>query len=447
MNEENYKIFEINSDKYIFFRDYLSIYKLEDDILVDYFENRKDFSQKDKKEINNLFKEANKKLDTFSFAKVPQYLTSLCLILTRNCNLRCKYCYAFDEKKENELDMSFEIAKKAIDYLLETDLDTMGYSIVFFGGEPLMNKKIMDEVIDYCYTEIKEKRGKFVGFAMTTNGIIMNDDIAKYLKQHNFSLQVSIDGLKENHDKNRILPNGKGSYDIIIKNIDYLKKANVSFMTHSTFDTHINLYDTLIELERLKNPFSYGFTLDTLDKSKDITSYTKIELSKLRNDYEKIIEFYLNKYINNEIVYCQNIGNYLMKIKNRIGKEIGCTSGKAMISVLPNGTIIPCQNFQKMEEFYQGNITDNVIYQNTVYANHVDENETCKKCWMKYFCGGGCFYEKYINNGNTFDPPLAKCEVYKIQAEYFLKLYVKLEELGIISRLEEKSSSNSQLNI
>jgi uncharacterized protein len=442
MDEEKYKIFEIDSNKYVFFRDFVSIYKLEDDILIDFFENKGNLSEEDNQDIINMFDEANGKLEPLTFAEVPKKLDALCLITTRDCNLRCKYCYAFDSGKKGGLDMSFKIAKEAIDYLCQINPDSAGYSIVFFGGEPLMNKKLMDEVIDYCYKEIKEKRNKLLGFAMTTNGIVMNDNIAQYLKDNNFSLQVSMDGLKENHDKNRIFPNGKGSYDTIMENIKHLKRINVPFVIHSTFDPLINLFETLKELESLENPFGYGLMVDVEGASKDTTNYGKYDILALRNDYEKIIEFYLSKYLNNETIYCQNIQTCLLQIKNRMTKEIGCTSGISMISIMPDGTIIPCQNLQKLENFYEGKITDPVIEKNKNYVNNVNDNETCKKCWMKYLCGGGCYYEKYMTNGNTIDPPLSKCEVFKIQAEYFLKLYVQLEELGIMSKLEENIDNN-----
>jgi len=431
---------------YVFFRDNLNVYRLEAGLMSDYFINRDKLSKKDILKIEKQFDKANKETEAFTIADAPEELHSICLVVTRDCNLRCRYCYAYEDAFNNQK-MSFNMAKKAIDFLLNNSPDVENYGVVFFGGEPLLEFDLMKRVVAYCKKEIIEKKGKGVGYALTTNGTLLNDEIAAFFKKEQFNVQISMDGVKSEHDKNRVFPDGKGSYECTLKSLHFLKKHQVPFMIHSTFTPNIDFFEAVSELESLKISYGYGLSIDVKDASKEITSFEKIDIEHLRNGYQKIVDLYYDKLKNDEKVYCQNIMNTLVKVKDRVGKEYGCTAGDTMISVLPDGEILSCQNFQKMNEYYEGNIENFNLDHVKIKAHHVDDSETCNECWIKYLCGGGCFYEKCLENKSVFKPSKSKCEVLKIQTEYFLKLYVRLEEENLIDKLEESFDTHYELFI
>jgi uncharacterized protein len=156
---------------------------------------------------------------------------------------------------------------------------------------------------------------------------------------------------------------------------------------------------------------------------------------------------YYDKIRNNEKIYCQNVINGLLKIKNRVGKIVGCTAGDTMISVMPDGEILSCQNFQKVTECYEGNIGDFKQEDIKMRAHSIDESDICSECWMKYLCGGGCFYEKYLETDSVITPLASKCEVLKIQTEYFLKLYARIEEDNLIEQFAKNIGNDYQMYV
>lgn len=440
--EKAIKTLVVNGIPYAFFRDNLSLFELDK---TDYEKYCKGALCED--DIVAMYQEANAAMDKINIAALQQDLTSVCLILTRRCTLRCKYCYSVDPHGDSSHDMSFSTARKAIDFLVENNPQSKGYGIILFGGEPLMRFDLIKQIIDYCEAEITIKRNKFVGYTMTTNGTIINDEIIEYFKKYNIGVQISLDGLKENHDKNRVFSTGVGSYDTIQNNIGKLMDNECSFMIHGTFDPYIDFFNTIKKLEDQKIPFGYGYTIDTIDNPQKITNYGFAELDDFRKSFDKLVNYYLEKSRNDEPIYCNNLISCITRIKNRMGKAYSCSAGRTAISIMPDGTILPCQNFQKVKPMFQGNILTGGILQNKIHSKNVDTLTECESCWMKYLCGGGCYYERYMQNVSMDFPPQAKCEILKLQMEFFLKLYICLETEGLMSNFEKNIKNDHIRNI
>lgn len=446
INEIEYKVIQTENSKFIFFRDYLSIYKIEDDVIIDHFQNNKNLPETTKEIINKEFYNANQLIGSYSNVDTEDApLDTLVLIITRECNLRCKYCYSVDIDSINET-MSYEIAAKSILFLIANNPEADEYGIVFFGGEPFMNFQLIKDVVKFAKNEITNKRKKKVNFGLTTNGTILNNEILSFIADELFAIQISMDGSKHNHDKNRVYKNGTGSYDSIINNAMLLKSKNIPFNFRPTFSVETNIFENIIHMEHLKIPFGFGFTLNTKGKSKEITDFGNSNWDSIIEDLNKIVDLYYTKICNNETIHCLNIINSILRIEGKLGKNINCTSGISTLSILPNGKILSCQNFQNHPECIVGDINANYT-SSFIKAINVDTISECTNCWVKYLCGGCCYFAKYEENGNFSDPISSTCKLTRLFWEAMLKLHIKLNKKDIITKFLEDYSTTYKFEV
>ena len=176
------------------------------------------------------------------FKDRPTVVKALCLHIAHDCNLACRYCFAEEgEYKGRRALMSAEVGKKALDFLVENSGNRRNLEVDFFGGEPLMNFDVVKEIVAYGRS-LEETHDKKFRFTLTTNGVLLNDDIMEFANKEMDNVVLSVDGRKEVHDYMRPFRNGKGSYDFII---DKFKKFADSrnqkkYYVRGTF-THHNL--------------------------------------------------------------------------------------------------------------------------------------------------------------------------------------------------------------
>ena len=338
--------------------------------------------------------------------------------------------------------MDISTVKTAIDLLLKNNPNAEGYGIVFFGGEPLLNYNLMKEVVIYA-SNLFSKNNKHVGFTMTTNGTLASPKIIKLLKEYDFAVQISFDGPKEIHNKNRTYINGKGSFEKVLKNIQKIKDNNIKYSLRTTISVNLNFYEIIKFMEGQQNEFGFGFTINTKYKSKKITDYTDYineKYEEFANLYEKLMDYYYEKFTAGEQLYCSNIINCLNRIENQFAKKINCTAGRSIITISPSGDIYSCQNLTNYNETKIGTISSvyNILNKNKFIAPNVEKINGCDKCWIKYLCAGGCLYEKYVDNNDILKPDLVKCRITKIQWENHLKLYQKLKKNDIKLTSEKK---------
>ena len=432
--DNEFKLVKTGKKYSVFFTNSLQLYDIKDKIILDYFDccTKKTYDDFDKeiadiikKKFNNVIK---KNIKPEKLLGAEEKLNTLVLALTENCNLRCSYCVAYKGENSKCLDMDFSTAKTAIDLLLKNNPDSENYGIIFFGGEPLLNYNLIKEIVIYAQN-LFSKYNKSVGFSITTNGTLINTKIINLFKEYNFSIQISFDGPKEIHDKNRCYANGKGSFDKILKNFKKIKDNNIKFILRTTMPVNSNLYEIIKFMEELNISFSFGFTMNTKYKLKNITDYLNEIYKEFSILYEKLMDFYFDKFLKGEQIYCNNIMRSLEAIENQYAKNINCTAGRTVVTVNPSGEIYSCQNVQNYKETKICSINSAIskLNNNKFVAPKVEKINICNKCWVKYLCGGGCFYEKYADNNDIYKPSQSKCEITKIQWENNLKLFQKLK--------------------
>lgn len=358
---------------------------------------------------------------------VKRNISSITLMVVQDCNLRCKYCYGGDGQYSEKGFMSLDIAKESVDFLMKNS-SREKVSIVFFGGEPLVNFTLIKEVVAYS-KELGKEYGKDVRFSMTTNATLVNEEIASFLKENKFTITISIDGDEETHNINRYYANKRGSYKDVLKGIEILKKSEVSIIARGTISPeNINMtksVDHLIDLD-FKTLF-LSEALNLFDKEEDFENLNK--------HYEEMVDQY-REYLKNGEYDRLYKNKTVKKILDRLG-SIGirnkfCGAMINTITIDKDGYIYPCHRFVANKEYKIGNIRSGIIedrYEEFVQRDlKLTSREKCFSCWAYKICGGGCPNENLLATGKCNDPYEKKCEVFKKYVENILDLYLELTD-------------------
>ena len=372
--------------------------------------------------------------EKYANTAVDSPIKSLCLNISHDCNMRCKYCFAStgDFGTGRKL-MSYEIGKAAIDFLLERSPNRPNLDVDFFGGEPLMNFEVVKQVVEYARSKEKEY-GKNFRFTITTNGLLLNDEKIDYINENMDNVVLSIDGRKEVNDNMRPLPNGKGSYDIIIKNFKKLveKRGDKEYYVRGTY-TRNNL-DFANDILSLYNEGFDQISVEPVmeDPSMDY-AITEKDLDRINEEYDRLMD---------EITAIKEGGKFINFFHFMIDLDQGpciikrlrgCGSGNEYVCVTPDGEIYPCHQFVGKKEFLMGNILDNTFDEDIkkVFSKaHVYSKPKCQKCWAKYYCSGGCNANNYNFNGDILDSYDVACGIQKkrLEAAIIMKIRDMLKE-------------------
>ncbi|MCM4137781.1 thioether cross-link-forming SCIFF peptide maturase [Clostridioides difficile] len=368
-----------------------------------------------------------------SFVHRETVVKALCLNVAHDCNLKCKYCFAAqgDFGGEKEL-MSFEVGKAAIDYLIANSGSRKNLEIDFFGGEPLMNFEVVKQLVDYGRS-VEKDYNKNIRFTITTNGVLLNDEIIDYINENMHNVVLSLDGRKEVNDNMRPTLNDKGSYDITLPR-----------------------FKKLVE-KRAKDKYYYirgTFTRDNLDFSKDVIHFADLgfkltsvepvvgdesnpyalreeDLPKIFEEYEKFAVEYADRQLQGDGFKFFHFMIDLNQGPCVIKRITGCGAGNEYLSVTPNGDIYPCHQFVGNEEFKMANIFDEEIVlpenlKNMFREAHVYTKEECKQCWNKFYCSGGCHANAINFNNDISKPYELGCEMQRKRTECSIMIQAKL---------------------
>lgn len=355
---------------------------------------------------------------------------NMVLELANDCNLNCKYCYgdggSYGRKREM---MSFETAKQAVDFLVANSGDIKELCIIFFGGEPLLNFKVMKSLIEYCKS-IEDKIDKKINFAMTTNGTVLTDEIYDYIKKYNITLTLSIDGPKNVHDNYRCYVNGKGSFDVInpnIKKLLDLKKGDI--MARATVcHPNLNLNDIFKEFKAM------GFNsvaLSLVDAKDTSELHIKPEDFKiLANELDAMSEDFIDAIKNKKKYPYRLFFDIIALVYEKMKIIQPCGAGRAMIAVGTDGVLYPCQRFMGMSEYSFGNVYNGVSgkVRDEFLSTTVENKEKCTNCWARYLCGGGCPHMSAKANQTITKAPEFFCDYTRYIYELGLYMYWRLKE-------------------
>lgn len=345
---------------------------------------------------------------------------ALCLHICHDCNLRCKYCFAdegaYHAKREF---MSLETAKKAIDFLIANSGGRKILETDFFGGEPLMNFDVVKETVYYAKEEAA-KRGKKFLFTLTTNGLLLKDDVARFLNEEMENVVLSLDGRKEVHDAVRKTANGKGSFDLVIENLkNFVKiRGNKSYYVRGTFTA--------------KNPdfskdvlFLADSGFDSISMEPVVTeiadlAITKEHLRRVCDEYDALCDKYLEREAAGKGFNFFHL-NVDLEGGPCLSKRVSaCGAGNEYFSVVPSGDIYPCHQFAGDTDFRMGNVYEGKLdasIRNKFKNSCLFTRKKCDSCFAKFICSGGCSANNYHYNGDIDEPYEITCAMMRKRTE------------------------------
>ena len=355
---------------------------------------------------------------------------ALCLHIAHDCNLACKYCFASEgEYHGDRALMSFEVGKKALDYLLDNSGSRRNLEVDFFGGEPLMNFKVVKELVAYGRSKEEEYNKKF-RFTLTTNGVLLNDDVIDFCNKEISNVVLSLDGRKEVNDKMRPFPNGKGSYDIIVpKFLNFFKKrGEKDYYIRGTF-THNNLDFASDVLHYADLGFDKMSMEPVVAPPEAPYAIREEDIPKIKEEYDKLaVEFIKRKKEGRGFVFF----HYMIDLTQGpcVAKRLsGCGSGTEYLAVTPWGDFYPCHQFVGIPEFLMGNVDEgitNTAIQDEFKQCNVYAKEKCKDCFARFYCSGGCAANSYQFHGCITDAYDIGCELQKKRIECAIMIQAAL---------------------
>ena len=353
--------------------------------------------------------------------KTAGVVKALCLHIAHTCNLNCSYCFASQGKYHGERAMmSYEVGKQALDFLMEHSGTRRNLEVDFFGGEPLMNFQVVKDLVAYARSVEKEK-GKNFRFTLTTNGVLVDDDVIQWANQECSNVVLSLDGRKEIHDRFRVDYAGNGSWEKIVPKFQKFVEARggKEYYMRGTF-THANP-DFLKDIQTM---LDLGFTELSMEPvvcaAGDPSALTEEDLPLVMDQYEKLAELMLQRDKEGKPF---TFYHYMIDLAGGpcIYKRIsGCGSGTEYMAVTPWGDLYPCHQFVGEERFKLGNIWDGVTntdIQKEFAACNVYAHPECGDCWARLYCSGGCAANAYHATGSVTGVYEYGCKLFRKRME------------------------------
>ncbi len=380
-------------------------------------------------EEKTLFTEDDYEPYIDSFADRPTVVKALCLHIAHDCNLACKYCFAEEGEYHGghrEL-MSLEVGKKALDFLVANSGSRRNLEVDFFGGEPTMNWEVVKELVHYG-RELEKTHDKNFRFTLTTNGVLLNDEIEEFCNREMSNVVLSIDGRKEVNDKMRPTRNGMGSYDLILPKFQKFAKSRgeKSYYVRGTY-THFNP-DFAEDVLHLADQGFDQISVEPVVAGPECDyALTKEDLPKLLSEYDRLADEMIKRKQAGEGF---NFFHFMIDLEGGpcVAKRLsGCGSGTEYLAVTPWGDLYPCHQFVGNESFCMGNVDEGVKRTDLVRefkALNVYAKEDCKDCFARFYCSGGCAANSWNFHGRIDGTYELGCELQKKRVECAIMLKV-----------------------
>ncbi len=346
---------------------------------------------------------------------------ALCLHVAHTCNLNCAYCFASQGKYHGERAvMSFEVGKRALDFLIENSGTRRNLEVDFFGGEPLMNFDVVKRLVAYARS-IEREKGKHFRFTLTTNGMLVDDDVIDFANRECHNVVLSLDGRKEIHDACRVDYAGNGSWERIVPKFQRFveKRGGKNYYMRGTF-THANP-DFLKDIQAM---LDLGFTELSMEPvvcaEGDPAALTREDLPIVLKQYEDLAKLMIQRRREGRPF---TFYHYMIDLTGGpcIYKRIsGCGSGTEYMAVTPWGDLYPCHQFVGEEAFKLGDIWQGVTNHETqaqFAACNVYAREACRDCWARLYCSGGCAANAWHATGSVTGVYEYGCELFRKRME------------------------------
>ena len=366
------------------------------------------------------------------FKKRETVVKALCLHIAHDCNLACRYCFAEEgEYHGRRALMSFEVGKKALDLLIANSGNRRNLEVDFFGGEPLMNWEVVKQLVEYGRS-LEKQHDKRFRFTLTTNGVLLNDEIMEFCNREMSNVVLSLDGRPGVNDQMRPFRNGKGSYDLIVPKFQKFaeQRADKDYYIRGTFTrNNLDFAEDVLHFADL------GFEKMSIEpvvaEADEPYAIREEDLPGILEEYDKLAVEYIKRTKEGKGF---TFFHFMLDLSQGpcVAKRLsGCGSGTEYLAVTPWGDLYPCHQFVGNEEFLLGNVDEGVT--NTVVRDefklcNVYAKDKCKDCFARFYCSGGCAANSFNFHGSITDAYDIGCEMQKKRIECAIMITAALAE-------------------
>lgn len=357
---------------------------------------------------------------------------ALCLHIAHDCNLACKYCFAEEgEYHGRRALMSYEVGKKALDFLIASSGNRRNLEVDFFGGEPLMNWQVVKDLVAYGRQQEK-LHDKHFRFTVTTNGVLLNDEIQEFINQEMDNVVLSLDGRREVNDAMRPFRNGKGSYDLIVPKFQKLadSRNQERYYVRGTF-TRNNLDFSNDVLHFADLGFKQMSIEPVVGDESDPYAIREEDIPKICEEYDRLAKLMIEREREGKGF---NFFHFMIDLEGGpcVSKRLsGCGSGTEYLAVTPWGDLYPCHQFVGREEFLMGNVDEGITHPEIAdefRGCSVYSKEKCRSCFAKFYCSGGCMANAYNFHGTIHEAYDIGCEMQRKRVECAIMMKAALAD-------------------
>ena len=384
------------------------------------------------RENGTLFTEDTYKEGVIDFKQRQTVVKALCLHIAHACNLSCRYCFAGEGEYHGDRSlMSFETGKKALDFLVKNSGSRRNLEVDFFGGEPLMNFDVVKQLVAYGRS-LEEPYDKHFRFTLTTNGVLLDDEIIEFANREMDNIVLSIDGRKSVHDHMRPKKNGEGSYDLILEKFKKVaeSRGQNKYYVRGTF-THYNLDFVEDVLHLADEGFKQISVEPVVADPSEPYAIREEDIPEICEGYDRLAKEMIRREKEGKGF---NFFHFMIDLTGGpcVYKRLsGCGSGTEYLAVTPWGDLYPCHQFVGNEKFLLGNVEDGIV--NTEIRDdfklcNVYAKEECRDCFAKFYCSGGCAANAYNMHGDINQPYEIGCELQKKRIECAIMIKAALDE-------------------
>jgi uncharacterized protein len=388
---------------------------------------------------------------TVERAPLPFPLQTLVLNVTNQCNLSCKYCYEFGEDRLATPEgkpkfMTEETARAAVAYLIANSPGRRSIHLTFFGGETLMNFKVVRATIAYARERAREA-GKLIDFSLTTNATLLTPEVIEYLAEHQVGVTISIDGPKEMNDKLRVFSNGQGSYEVIAPKIKELLARHRS----RPIAARVTLTSQVADVKRIFRHLTDELGFHEVGFAPVTTSPVRLYaigasgLNTILAQFTELAEEYLECALRDEPHGFSNVSDTLQELHAGISKAHPCGAGLGLLGVGPSGDIAPCHRFVDSDTHRLGHLSTGIEgakQADFLDRGHINRKPECHTCWARPVCSGGCYHEAYVRYGDTGHANLHYCDWIRGWTDVCLRVYGELAARNpkFLERFDERKA-------
>jgi uncharacterized protein len=362
----------------------------------------------------------------------PFPLQTVVLNVTNQCNLSCSYCYEYGEDRiaapeGKPVFMDEPTAFRTVDFLLEQSAGRRVVNLTFFGGETLLNFKVVKATIEYARRRAAEA-GKYVDFSMTTNATMLTPEVINFLVDNNVGVTVSIDGPKEANDRFRVFNNGKGSYDVIAPRIKELIKAHRS----RPIGARVTLTAQSVDVKKIFRHLTQEMGFDEVGFAPVTTSPVRLYaigsrgLDAILEQFTELADEYRDHALQDKHHAFSNVSDTLQELHQGVSKAYPCGAGLGLLGVSPSGDLGLCHRFVDSPAGAVGHIetgVDRARQMEHLTRGHISNKYDCLTCWARPVCSGGCYHEAYVRTGDMSKPNLHYCDWIRGWTDVCLRVY------------------------